>query len=420
MEKPHTYPGRYLFLDNLRYLMVLFVVIFHASISYCTIAPWWGVVDPNRNELVNIFVLILNSFQIPVLFFISGFFVMPSIRKQGSGAFVISKFKRLGIPLILLGLFYTPVITYIRYALNTPDPLSYFSYWLIQMKSLSDFSVVHFPDKAAAMPYVNSLCQWHLWFISMLLVFCIIAAVGYQIKQILFPPGPATRSEDHPTMIPQGRGKILAMLGVFGVAIFLPTAVTNLYFFDWEWARVGCLLSYQPTRLPVYAGVFVMGIYAHERGWLLKPLPGKFWVWLIPVILFTFALLVAMILLLMNPTAIQPKVSIAIGGIRAFLVIFWICVFMNIGITRWNTQGSMGKLLTQCSYDIYLIHMPIVVLLQYAVLSLNASVPVKFGLVATLALGITISLTKLLVTPFPRWSAAGLVTGFMLATILIG
>ncbi len=420
MEKAHTYPERYLFLDNIRYLMVVFVVIFHASMSYSTIVPWWSVVDSSQNELINVLIVILNSFQLPVLFFISGYFVLPGLRKQGTGVFVRLKLKRLGIPLILLGLFYNPVMSYIRHVVNTPEPRSYFSYWLLQMKSLSDFSIVHFPDRASGKPYVDSLTQWHLWFISMLLVFFLIAAVGYQIKQVLFPPGPEIRPGDQPAVIPQGRGKILAMLGVFAVAIFCPTAVSNLYFFDWEWARFGCVLSFQPTRLPVYAGVFIMGIYAHERGWLLKPLPGKFWIWLILASLFSFALLVAMILIGVDPTTIQPKLSIAIAGIRAFIVLFWICAFMNIGITRWNTQGAMGKLLTRCSYDIYLIHMPIVILLQYAVLSVNGSALVKFGMVATLSLGITITLTKLVVTPFPRWSAAGLVTGFMLATLFIG
>jgi peptidoglycan/LPS O-acetylase OafA/YrhL len=400
--------------------MVIFVVIFHASLSYSSFVPWWSVVDSNKSEWVDIFIIVLNSFQLPVLFFISGYFVLPGLRKQGSVVFIVSKLKRLGIPLLLLGLFYTPVMSYIRHVVNRPDPLSYFSYWLLQMQSLSDFSVVHFPDRASAKPYVDSLTQWHLWFISMLLVFFLIAAVAYRIKQVMFPPGPEIRPEDQRSVIPQGRGKILAMLGVFGVAIFCPTAVCNLYFFDWEWARFGCVLSFQPTRLPVYAGVFVMGIYAHERGWLLKPLPGKIWMWLIMASLFSFALLVAMILIGADPTTIQPKLSSAIAVIRAFLVLFWICAFMNIGITRWNTQGPMGKLLTRCSYDIYLIHMPIVILLQYAIWSFNAPALVKFGIVATLSLGITIILTKLLVTPFPRWSVAGLFSGFMLATMFIG
>ncbi len=420
MEKAHTYPERYLFMDNIRYLMVIFVLVFHASMSYSPIVPWWCVVDTSQNELLNIFILILNSFQIPVLFFISGYFVLSCLRKQGSLGFVKSKLKRLGIPLILLGLFYTPVMAYINHVRNIPEPLSYFSYWLLQMKSLSDFSIVHFPTSESLRPYVDYLSQWHLWFISLLLVFFLIAAVAYQIKQVLFPTGPETRSGDQLTVIPQGRGKILAMLGVFAVILFCLTAVSNLYFFDWEWVRVGAILSFQPTRVPLYAGVFIMGIYAHERGWLLKPLPGKFWIWIILAIPFSFALLVCLTLMAAAPSTIQPELSIAIAVIRTFLVLFWICAFMNIGITRWNTQGPMGKQLARCSYDIYLIHMPIVVLVQYAALSINASAFVKFGLVATLSLGITFTLTKLLVTPFPRWSVAGLVTGFMLATIIIG
>ena len=169
MEKIHTYPGRHLFMDNLRYLMVIFVVIFHAAISYCNIVPWWSVVDSSKSKLFDIFILVLNSFQMPVLFFISGYFVLPVIRKQGSAAFAISKLKKLGIPLILLGLFYTPVIPYIRHVVNTLEPLSYFSYWSLLMKSLSDFSFVYFSDLETGKAYADFFSQHHLWFISLLL-----------------------------------------------------------------------------------------------------------------------------------------------------------------------------------------------------------------------------------------------------------
>ena len=119
-------------------------------------------------------------------------------------------------------------------------------------------------------------------------------------------------------------------------------------------------------------------------------------------------------------TAIHPGLSIATAVVRVFVVLSCICAFMNFGITRWNSRGPISEQLTRCSYEIYLIHMPIVILLQYSIMSINASAIVKFGIVATLSLFITITLARLIVTPFPRWSVAGLVTGFMVATMFIG
>lgn len=420
MEKVQTYPERHMFMDNLRYLMIVFVVVFHAAIAYCNLVPYWSVIDSSKSKLFDILILFFDNFQMPVLFFISGYFVLPVIRKQGSTAFVISKLKKLGIPLILIGLFYTPIIPYIRHVVKTLEPLSYFSYWTLQMKSLSDFSFVYFSDIATGKAYADFFYQHHLWFISLLLVFFLIAAFSYQIQQHFFPTELKTNSSHQPTVIPQNRGKILAMLCVFAIIISCLAAVSGLFFLDWAWARVGWMLLIQPARLPIYAGVFVMGIYAYEHGWLLKPLPGKFWIWIIPVSLLSFILMVCQVMMGLDIKAIHPGLSIATAVIRVFLVLSCICAFMNFGKTRWNSRGPISEQLTRCSYEIYLIHLPIVILLQYSIMSINASAFVKFGIVASLSLFITITLARLIVTPFPRWSVVGLVTGFMVATVFIG
>lgn len=415
MTNSQTSPERTIFLDNIRYLMVIFVLIFHASMSYVTIVPWWCVVDSNNHKLIDIFILVLDTFQLPVLFFISGYFVLQSLRKQTTTDFIVSKLRKLGIPLVILSLFYTPVLTYIRHLIKSPEPTSYFSYWLTQMKTLSDFTVG--PKTAANTDYLS---PWHLWFISILLTFMLTTAVIYHIKNKRFSHRTGDDFINPPPVEPQSKRKILMMYGVFGILMAFCAAIVNLNFIDWEWFRFSGLFLFQPTRIPVFSGVFIMGIYAHHRSWFHSPLPGHYIFWFILAGILSFAFLICMVLMSSNPAIIQPPLAVATAVIRVFLVLSWIFAFMNFGATRWNSQGPVGKQLTFCSYEIYLIHLPIVVLLQYAMMPVNLSAFIKFGLVAVMSIVITVALARLLVTKLYRLSTAGLLAGFTLATFFIG
>jgi len=99
------------FLDNLRCLMILSVVVLHAGLAYSNLVPWWPVLDASRSQFFDIFLLIRDTFGIPVLYFIAGYFTLPTLRRRKSaGLFLTSKFKRLGIPFVLSLFFIVPIM----------------------------------------------------------------------------------------------------------------------------------------------------------------------------------------------------------------------------------------------------------------------------------------------------------------------
>jgi len=73
------------FFDNLRYLMVILVLIFHSGASYESIVGLWPYHDPNPKEVIDIIIMILDVFMMSILFFIAGYFALPSLRKKGIG-----------------------------------------------------------------------------------------------------------------------------------------------------------------------------------------------------------------------------------------------------------------------------------------------------------------------------------------------
>ena len=79
--------NRIVFFDNLRYLMVILVIIFHSGASYGSIVALWPYHDPNPTEAVDIIMMVLDVFMMSILFFIAGYFALPSLQKEGGQAF---------------------------------------------------------------------------------------------------------------------------------------------------------------------------------------------------------------------------------------------------------------------------------------------------------------------------------------------
>ena len=97
-QKTRTSQNRLIFFDNLRYLMVILVLVFHSGASYGSIVALWPYHDPNPTEVVDLLLMILDVFMMSILFFIAGYFALPSLQKKGGRRFLEGKFKRLGIP----------------------------------------------------------------------------------------------------------------------------------------------------------------------------------------------------------------------------------------------------------------------------------------------------------------------------------
>ena len=104
---------RLVFLDCVRYWCVLAVVTLHGAMSQLTF-PWgWPVPETRHLMAANWLVVLTSSFAIPVLFFIAGYFALPSLAAKGPGPFVRAKLWRLAVPGALVVIFLNPIYRYI-------------------------------------------------------------------------------------------------------------------------------------------------------------------------------------------------------------------------------------------------------------------------------------------------------------------
>jgi fucose 4-O-acetylase-like acetyltransferase len=178
--------NRIIFLDKIRYTIVIGVVVLHAACAYARIIPWWSVRDPQQSPLFDLLIIILDIFSMPILFLIAGFFAPSSLAKRGRGGFINAKLKRLGIPLVLAGLFLVPMISFIGYR-NRPDAaLDFFRFWWMQIHTLADWHWINFADPRTGLQHINDFSLWHLWFISLLLVMFLLTAFVHKLVPARF------------------------------------------------------------------------------------------------------------------------------------------------------------------------------------------------------------------------------------------
>jgi peptidoglycan/LPS O-acetylase OafA/YrhL len=170
------------FLDNLRALMVVLVLIFHAGASYSSAVDFWPFHDANSNGLIDIFLFLGDVFMMSVLFFVAGYFALPSISKRGSRRFVAGKFKVLGIPWLVATVGILPILDYIHFTTQNSATVNFGKYWLLSMKKILEF---HFGwlDMTSYRPMTEHFYQRYVWFLSLLLLFFIIFTAMYAVSK---------------------------------------------------------------------------------------------------------------------------------------------------------------------------------------------------------------------------------------------
>src|SRR5574340_1541995 len=107
---------RLLFIDNLRILLIILVVLHHLAITYGALGAWYykeGQPDMIATILFSLFVAINQSFFMGFFFMISGYFTPGSYDKKGAWHFFKDRSIRLGIPLLFYIVFIDPLINYV-------------------------------------------------------------------------------------------------------------------------------------------------------------------------------------------------------------------------------------------------------------------------------------------------------------------
>ncbi|MGE5317507.1 MAG: acyltransferase family protein, partial [Chloroflexota bacterium] len=107
---------RLLFVDNIRILLIVLVILFHLAITYGAPVGSWYYHEGNPGIIESIFYVfflaVCQSFFMGFFFLISGYFTSGSYNRKGARNFFKDRLQRLGIPLIFYIIFIDPLIGY--------------------------------------------------------------------------------------------------------------------------------------------------------------------------------------------------------------------------------------------------------------------------------------------------------------------
>jgi len=228
---------RLYFLDNLRAFVIMLVIVLHASITYMAYAPvWWYVLNPQNSLFFTMLVLLIDVPIMQIMFFISGYFAMPSLQKRGSASFLKDKCIRIGIPWVLGSLLLAPPVAYLTY-FSRQVPVGFLEFWR------TDF-------------WTKLYQQSVYWYLGILFLFFLLLALVYKWNSCLKASLPRLTRPSWKLFV-----GFTALMTVFFLVI-------NLFYNIDDWSHLWYLFVFQPVRLPLYIGYFFLGIYAQQHDWL--------------------------------------------------------------------------------------------------------------------------------------------------------
>ena len=413
------YIQRLYFFDNVRYLMILLVVIVHTAIGYSHIVPWWPVIDSNQSVILDLFIAIGEVFIVPVLFFVSGFFVISSIKRRGILSFLHFNLIRLGFVWLAIVLLVNPVFSYLfQYTRNNNwITTSYGEFWIQYIRDTLMFKTGYIStmdmipsDQPKIMNHFN---QYHVWFISLLMsLFCFVG-LAFGLNKMI----------DHWRKSPMDFSCYIKnisprlILGLMAVFMAISVYVTHYYIYTYSdyfdpWVSVGHLLQFQPTRFFIYFFSFLLGIFAFLNQWFQNDhtfirRPG---VWVISCGLLSAIYLLSIDTLMTDPTLLWLGIY-AIA--RSVLCLTSIVLILSLACRHWNKTSTLGQLLAGNSFNVYLVHLIFVVILQWLMLGFAWPGIAKWVFISVLSLIGSYAMCHYVINKAPRIFIVGFLSIFI-------
>lgn len=363
-----TQQTRTIFLDHLRAFVAVLVVILHGSMIYMASAPsWWYVVDSQQSLLFTMLVLLIDVPIMPTMFFVAGYFALPSLIKRGAESFRREKWLRIGLPWLFGLLFLAPPTAYMTY-FSRGAPISLLEFWSTQFWSVAFQQSVY-------------------WFLGVLLFLFLGLSLSYQF-------GGAESLQKRQVKLPDWRFFVTFLIVVGLAKLFL-----NQFFAVDSWFNSLYILVFQPLRVPLYLGYFWLGLHAYRQGWFTpdgyQPRMDH-WIgwWSSTAILYLIHRLYIL------PTELEPRLALQLLHailLNAFCLsslLFGLALFRAIARADHPIWGRLSA----HAYGIYYIHPLVLYPLGYLMLPITLPLPIKAPLVILTAIVLSWAVSRFVLT----------------------
>ena len=337
-----TKGNRIYWMDNLRTLMIFFVVLYHAGIVYESSGFGeflWLVHDPATNDWVGILCfLFIDIFVMPTIFFISGYLTPMSLKNKNGWAFLKVKFKRLIVPWVIAVLTLMPLYKVIFLTSRGLPQEPWTTYFHFSPETLTS--------------------QNWLWFLPVLFLFNMLYVGLSRMNWV--PPQISLKS---------------AIVGIFFIGFVNSFSMDLLGLQGWTKTA---LIDFQNERLLLYFMIFLLGSLAfREDVFAAKPQSKKLY---IAVNAIAWIPLAGYIFFGLIPFIISDGILLSAVADRLILWLSFYLSLLSLMVlliqTFWRYLDRPGRIwneLNRNSYGVYIIHM--IVLGVIALPLLNIALP---------------------------------------------
>ncbi|WP_116951994.1 acyltransferase family protein [Jiangella endophytica] len=370
------------YLDSIKIGLSVLVVVHHAAQAYGPV-DWWYVEDQPKAAWIEDFAVLNAPFKMSLFFLIAAYFLPRAVDRRRERPYVRPRLKKLGGP-ILVGFFLViPVLMY-AYYLNFRDHGSigfadyYWNVYLGEGDEPTGWSGPIWPDRQFG----------HLWFIQHLLVYSLLylawRAVAERVRARRGAPLVAVRP------VPEriGAGAVLG----FAAVVAAGTAVVRIWYPVDEWVPVAEIIQTEPADLAQHLPFVVAGVLAYRRGWL-ETLPSRVgYAWLAAAV----ALSAVYVAFRDDLTGFFEPGGANLGSFVWSGYDTVLCVGYALGmlvIFRNHVHGTsrLQRSAADATFAIYLVHLPVVVGLQYLVADTPLGASARFVVVAGAGLALSVA-----------------------------
>ncbi len=359
------------YMDAVRALAMLLGVFFHAGITYAAaFQGLWPVGDMNASSrAMEVFVWFSHLFRMSLFFLIAGFFANLLIERRGVGGFLRNRAIRIVLPFVI----FWPVIS-VTMLLLIVWALTYIQ----ELPPILQL-VAEAVEQGGDPP---SPTTGHLWFLYYLTYFSLIAAVlakfrwrwatrladGFfsSTRHLLWTPFllvPALYSTLVPVPAPESF-----------VPQFFPFGYYGLFFLlGWHLFRRTAYIDLVARRMAPLVAVSTIGYVVY-----FLRLPNE------PISLEV-----------LRAYADAPPVEAGWGhlldaGVEAYLSVYLTLVMLILGRRLLNSRNRVLRYISDASYWIYLVHLPLLFGIQGLLTRVDLHVWLKFAISSLAAIAIAL------------------------------
>ena len=363
---------RYDYIDNIKFLVIVLVIMVHANVTYGNIGGWYYIEKYDLDIISKVFSGLFGAFNqaffMGIMFLFAGYFTSNSYEKKGFKKFSVDKLIRLGIPV----LFYVFII----------NPIN-----LLILEKYINNSIVTLPifvekylEYAKNLVYTGGTGP--LWFAQTLLVFSLFYGLLRKIGL----------SKKFTIKIPSNKQ---IFISIFIISIFV--------FFIRIWQPIGkSIFNLQFCFFVMYILLFIVGIIASGNNWFNEwdYSNGKMW------LKISFVLGIPLFFVVMLVGGALKNTDLIMGGLHWQSLIYgvwetFVGISMCIGLTvvfreNFNYKNKSLNFLTSNTFGIYVFHPPVLLGIS-AILKTHSYHPaIKFFLASFFTLIFTIIISYLI------------------------